>query len=265
MNSVERKMHKKRIKAKGVKSDRQFRQFDKELKIEDFIRVYEAEDQTDARITESMIEEAYKTLHKHTDTEKHFNCHACGFDSCHEMAEALVKGINVPANCHQYTLREIDKKREEIDEVNHSVIDIVTELKNMFANLRSSINKTEDESSTIRSLGDQNLENVTLVMNHMSQLHNLNESIVEAVKNIDQSIVMYKGMTDDVEKIAKNINLLSLNASIEAGRAGEAGKSFAVVAGQIRLLSEESKSSVTSARGNEELIVKAIENIDVIQ
>ncbi|MDE7183012.1 MAG: chemotaxis protein, partial [Lachnospiraceae bacterium] len=58
------------------------------------------------------------------------------------------------------------------------------------------------------------------------------------------------------------INLLSLNAAIEAARAGEAGRGFAVVSSNIRELSNNSKSSVGSARENDEEIRTAIDNVN---
>ncbi len=65
-------------------------------------------------------------------------------------------------------------------------------------------------------------------------------------------------MSENVEQIAKDINLLSLNASIEAARAGEAGKGFAVVAENIRRLSDESKQSVAESQNNDKQIALVI-------
>ena len=100
----------------------------------------------------------------------------------------------------------------------------------------------------------------------MGKLASLNEGLRESAERITNSIESYNIMTRDVEKIAGKINLLSLNAAIEAARAGEAGNGFAVVASNIRQLSDSSKSSVASAKENDEAIKGAIDAIsDVIE
>lgn len=77
-----------------------------------------------------------------------------------------------------------------------------------------------------------------------------------AINELSQMIDQVKGIVHVITSIAEQTNLLALNASIEASRAGEAGKSFAVVAGQIRNLAEESSKAAKEISG---LITKTTE------
>lgn len=75
-----------------------------------------------------------------------------------------------------------------------------------------------------------------------------NENLLESSKSI-QKIVEY------IKNISEQTNLLSLNASIEAARAGEHGKGFAIVAGEVGKLANETDSFI----GEIEQIVKKLE------
>lgn len=82
--------------------------------------------------------------------------------------------------------------------------------------------------------------------------------MVEAMQRISETSEMIGSVITEIEDIASQTNLLSLNASIEAARAGDAGKGFAVVADQIRTLAEQSAKAAVNTR---ELIESSIEEI----
>ena len=61
-------------------------------------------------------------------------------------------------------------------------------------------------------------------------------------------------MADSIRTITEQTHILSINASVEASRAGEAGKTFAVVAGEIRSLAANTKATTAVVEENDELV-----------
>ncbi|KLU64110.1 putative sensory transducer protein YfmS [Desulfosporosinus acididurans] len=93
------------------------------------------------------------------------------------------------------------------------------------------------------------------ISSFIKEIDDFTSQTVEKLKNIDQTI-------SDIKNISKNSNLLALNASIEAARAGDSGKGFSVVAKEMGKLSELSKESAEEVAESLLKIRSAIEFID---
>ena len=80
------------------------------------------------------------------------------------------------------------------------------------------------------------------------------KNMIDTMNRISEASNMISSIIGEIENIASQTNLLSLNAAIEAARAGDAGRGFAVVAEQIRNLADQSAKSAVSTK---ELIEKS--------
>lgn len=84
-------------------------------------------------------------------------------------------------------------------------------------------------------------------------------AMIDAMNRINETSLKIGNIISEIEDIASQTNLLSLNAAIEAARAGDAGRGFAVVADQIRTLAEQSAKSAVDTRALIEGALKEIE------
>lgn len=118
--------------------------------------------------------------------------------------------------------------------------------------LEKSIEYNEQEAEEAVKIS--NLAGSTLVQSSMKM-----EELKAAIEEINECSRQVTEVLASIEDIAEQINLLSLNASIESARAGEAGRGFAVVAEQVKKLAEESQVAVGHTA---ELINKTVESVN---
>lgn len=85
------------------------------------------------------------------------------------------------------------------------------------------------------------------------------EALMAAMERISEASEKIGNIITEIESIASQTNLLSLNASIEAARAGDAGRGFAVVADQIRTLAEQSAKSAVDSKALIETSIHEVE------
>lgn len=88
----------------------------------------------------------------------------------------------------------------------------------------------------------------------------ISQSLKKALENA-KVVAEIDVLAQAIMGITSQTNLLALNASIEAARAGEAGKGFAVVAEEIRVLAEQSKSTVENIQKVTQEVTGAVENL----
>lgn len=224
-----------------------FSKFDKELTLSDFYRSYTDKRVKEIKVTPRDIENAFNSLYKTTEKQRIVDCRSCGFASCNKMAEAVAKGINHVENCAEYSKSVRDEQNRQMDILSAERDLQAEKLRGGVESILLSIVESTKQTDTTKT----DVQGINRRIEHMGDISSRLSSHVDSLR---KDIAKYSQMSDEIVNISQQTNILALNASVEAARAGQNGRGFAIIAGQIRELSNQSNQSATGAVEINEII-----------
>jgi len=264
MHGVEAYTVKRKKRQTIAGKDNLFLKFSRTLKLSDFCRGYKPVSYDMPIATNQEIDTIFRQMGKITKAERQFNCHACGFDSCTSLAGAIFKGLSVPEACVEYNAYLAKKQAVKINNLLGEFAEVADELRIVVDELNHDVANVKNEAQAIDATGLVCADDMTDTADKLGKLEELSVNINSAMDMINESVKSYNDMTSSVNNIARQINILSINASVEAARAGEAGRGFNVVAQEVRSLAGNSQASVKEADSCNKQINGAIENVATI-
>ncbi|MFC3847314.1 methyl-accepting chemotaxis protein [Helicobacter baculiformis] len=148
------------------------------------------------------------------------------------------------------------KSVENLKNINHEVSENLNLAK---GNLGSTIENLDQTSVILGAFIDKIQNSVDMILASAQNQQEIATESSELVSHANE----IKGVLSIIEEIANQTNLLALNAAIEAARAGEHGRGFAVVADEVRNLASKTQKSLGEITAMVNMVTQSIENMGV--
>ena len=131
-----------------------------------------------------------------------------------------------------------------ISKINENLLEMSNETKD----INESVNEIRNQTAAVQDSSKIMNNKIKSMQNSSQKMDDGISAISKRIETVNTTVDKVSNIVSVIEEISSETNLLSLNASIEAARAGDAGKGFAVVAQEIRVLSDNTNTELENIK-----------------